>query len=565
MTFRPLAIVIAAALAGCAAPARMPTPAPASTAQPPAQLSQPYYQSVAELHQALSAGKTTSVEITRAFLARIKSVDQNGPKINSVIEVNPRALEIARKRDRARAAGEADGLLFGIPVMVKDNIDTRGPMLTTAGSLALAGAPAPQDATVVAKLRKAGAILIGKTNLSEWANFRSSYATSGWSGRGGLTKNPYVLPRNACGSSAGSGAAVTAGLVTVALGTETDGSIICPSSINGIVGIKPTLGLVSRAGIVPISHSQDTAGPMTRSVADAAAVLTAIAGSDTRDPATAEADGHATDYTQFVKPGALKGARIGVVCELAGFNPQVDEIMNESVAALRAAGATVLPVKLPHVNDYGKAEMTVLLYEFKHDLNAYLATRKGLAVHTLADLIAFNRTHADREMPWFGQDLFIKAQAKGPLTDETYRKALAKEKRLAGPEGIDAALAAHDLDVLMAPATGPAWVSDLVDGDNFGGAGYSPAAVAGYPSITVPAGNVHGLPVGMVFFAGKWSEPTLIGIGYGFEQATRARIRPQLEAHAALAAEVPTLAERNGAMAPAAAAAAGAPLCGGAG
>ncbi|HET7370175.1 MAG TPA: amidase, partial [Gammaproteobacteria bacterium] len=448
MSFRPLAIVIAVALAGCAAPAPRPAPAPV----PAEAAAPPYYQSIAELHHALSEGETTSVEITRAFLTRIDAIDQHGPKINSVIEVNPQALEIARERDRARAAGEAEGLLFGIPVMVKDNIDTRGPMLTTAGSIALEGAPAPQDATVVARLREAGAILIGKTNLSEWANFRSSYATSGWSGRGGLTKNPYVLPRNTCGSSAGSGAAVTAGLVTVALGTETDGSIICPSSINGIVGIKPTLGLVSRAGIVPISHSQDTAGPMARSVAGAAAVLTVIAGSDPRDPATAEADRHATDYTQFVKPGALDGARIGVVCELAGFNPQVDSIMNDSVAALRAAGATVLPVKLPHVNDYGDAEFTVLLYEFKHDLNAYLATREGLAVQTLADLIAFNRAHAGAEMPWFGQDLFIKAQAKGPLTDEAYRKALAKEKRLAGPEGIDAALAAHDLDALMAPA-----------------------------------------------------------------------------------------------------------------
>ncbi|HET6655489.1 MAG TPA: amidase family protein, partial [Gammaproteobacteria bacterium] len=289
MPFRPLIIATAVALAGCAAPVHKPAP-PAKPVQSAAQPSQPYFKSIAELHQALGEGKTTSVDITRAFLARIHAIDQNGPAINSVIEVNPEALDIARARDRARAAGDAHGILFGIPVMVKDNIDTRGPMLTTAGSLALTGAPAPRDATVITKLREAGAILIGKTNLSEWANFRSSYATSGWSGRGGLTKNPYVLPRNACGSSAGSGAAVTAGLVTVALGTETDGSIICPSSVNGIVGIKPTLGLVSRAGIVPISHSQDTAGPMARSVADAAAVLTAIAGSDPRDPATAEAD-----------------------------------------------------------------------------------------------------------------------------------------------------------------------------------------------------------------------------------------------------------------------------------
>ncbi|HET6725218.1 MAG TPA: amidase [Gammaproteobacteria bacterium] len=525
-----LSIFVVLALAGCAT-----APAPVSSTAAGRHAYNPYYKSVAELHQALVAGRTTSVDITRAFLARIKQLE---PKVNAIIELNPDALRIARERDRARAAGHAHGLLFGIPVMVKDNIDTRGPMQTTAGSLALAGPPAPRDATVVGRLRAAGAILIGKTNLSEWANFRSSYATSGWSGRGGLTHNPYVLSRNACGSSSGSGSAVSAGFVTVALGTETDGSVICPSSITGIVGIKPTLGLVSRAGIVPISHSQDTAGPMARSVAGAAAVLTAIAGSDARDPATAKANLHATDYAQFAKGGALKGARIGYVCKLGGFNPHVDRIMDASAAALRAAGATVIPVKLPHLGDYGKAEMTVLLYEFKHDLNAYLATRPDLKVHTLADIIAFDREHADEEMPWFGQDLFIKAEAKGPLTDTTYRKALAKEKRLAGPEGIDAALRAHHLDALMAPATGPAWVSDLVDGDNYGGGGYGPAAVAGYPSITVPAGNVHGLPVGVVFFAGKWSEPKLIGVAYGFEQATHARIRPQFRAHAIPAASV---------------------------
>ncbi|HET7569557.1 MAG TPA: amidase [Gammaproteobacteria bacterium] len=547
MKIQLASLVAVLALAGCAtAPQPAPPPAPEAAPAAPQPAFKPYYKTVAELQAALSDGKITSYQLTRDFLQRIDAIDKHGPAINSVIETNPDALEIARERDRARALGNAHGPLFGIPVMVKDNIDTRGPMMTTAGSLALVGPPAPQDATVIAKLRAAGAILIGKTNLSEWANFRSSYATSGWSGRGGLTKNPYVLPRNTCGSSAGSGAAVSAGLVTVALGTETDGSVICPSSINGIVGIKPTVGLVSRAGIVPISHSQDTAGPMARTVKGAAALLTAIAGSDPRDPATAEADSHATDYTKFAKPGALKGARIGMVCALAGFNPHVDEIMNESAAALRAAGATVMPVKLPHLHGYGKAEMTVLLYEFKHDINAYLATRPNLKVYTLADLIAFDKAHADKEMPWFGQDLFIKAEAKGPLTDLAYRKALEKEKQLAGPEGIDAALKAHHLDALMAPATGPAWVSDLVVGDNYGGGGYGPAAVAGYPSITVPAGNVHGLPVGVVFFAGKWSEPKLIGIGYGFEQATEARIRPQFDKHAPRAETVPTLAAQQG-------------------
>lgn len=548
---RILFLLVVFSLAACNAPSDDATSKTAPEQPKLQQANAPYYQSIAELQAALQAGETTSVEITRAFLQRIEKLDQNGPAINSVIEINPEALEIAHARDEARANGEAKGLLFGIPVMVKDNIDTRGPMLTTAGSLALVGAPASRDATVVKKLREAGAILLGKTNLSEWANIRSSHSTSGWSARGGLTRNPYVLSRNPCGSSSGSGAAVSAGFVTVALGTETDGSIICPASVNGLVGIKPTLGLVSRAGIVPIAHSQDTAGPMTRSVTDAAAVLTVIAGSDPRDPATAEADRHATDYTRFVKSGALQGARIGVVCNLAGYNPHVDNILNDSVASLRAQGATIIPITLSHVGDYGEAEFTVLLYELKHDLNAYLATREGVEVKTLADVIAFNRTHAAQEMPWFGQDLFIQAQAMGLLTDKAYLDALEKSKRLTGPEGIDAALAADELDALMAPATGPAWTSDLVVGDNFGGAGYSPAAVAGYPSITVPAGNIHSLPIGMVFFAGRWSEPTLIGIAYGFEQAIQARIRPRFLDHAPRELHVPSLAVKNGAAEPA--------------
>jgi amidase len=544
-----IALPACVALAGCAF-APQPQPAPA---QPPAPIiTGPYYESIAELQSDLADGKLTSVGLTQDFLARIGAFDRGGPGVNSVIELNPDALNIAHVRDAVRADGKKHGPLFGIPVMVKDNIDTGDAMQTTAGSLALVGAPAPRDATIVAKLRAAGAILIGKTNLSEWANFRSSHSTSGWSGRGGLTHNPYALDRNTCGSSSGSAAAVAAGFVTFAIGTETDGSLTCPASVNGIVAIKPTLGLVSRAGIVPISHSQDTAGPMARTVADAAAVLTVIAGNDPRDPATAEADTHATDYTQYLKPDALDGKHIGVACNMAGFNPAVDRILDASAAALRNAGAIVEAVKLPHLDDYGKAEMTVLLYEFKHDLNAYLATRTGLKVKTLADIIAFDRDHADEEMPWFGQDLFIKAEAKGPLTDPAYREALAKEKRLAGPEGIDAALHAHQLDALMAPAGGPAWTTDLVNGDHVGGGGDSPAAVAGYPSITVPAGNVHGLPIGMVFFAGRWSEPTLIGIGYGFEQATAARIRPQFAAHAARAAEVaPIAGARAAANAPA--------------
>ncbi len=505
----------------------------------------PYFQSIKQLQKEMRSGQLTSVQLTRDFIRRIKRLDQSGPKVNSVILLNPEALKVAAERDKARKEGRAHGLLWGIPVLVKDNMDTHD-MATTAGSLALEGPPPTRDATVVAKLRAAGAIILGKANLSEWANFRSSHSTSGWSGVGGLTHNPYVLTRNACGSSSGSAAAVSAGFSTVALGTETDGSLTCPSSVNGIVDIRPTLGLVSRAGIVPISHSQDDPGPMARSVADAAAVLTVLAGSDPRDPATADANKHATDYTKFLKAGALKGKRIGVICGLAGFSPAVDRILDHSAAALKAAGATVLPVKFPHLRDYRKAEFTVLLYEFKHDLNRYLATRRGLKVKTLADIIAFNRKHAREEMPWFGQNLMIEAESKGPLTQKTYQEALAKAKRLTGPDGIDAALKAHHLAALMAPASGPAWTTDLVNGDHVGGGGDSPAAVAGYPSITVPAGNVHGLPVGMTFFAGKWSTPTLIEIGYGFEQATKARIRPRFLQHAPIAATVPTLAEREG-------------------
>ncbi|HET7300983.1 MAG TPA: amidase [Oleiagrimonas sp.] len=505
--------------------------APAFGAQKPATpatSAPPWYASVATLRQRMQNGQLDSRTLAQDFVRRITTLDQAGPTVNSVIEVNPDALEIARRRDAARVAGKASGILFGIPILLKDNIDTGDHMLTTAGSLAMTGAPAPRDSTVAAKLRKAGAIILGKTNLSEWANFRSSRASSGWSGRGGLTRNPYVLDRSACGSSAGSAAAVAAGFTTVAIGTETNGSVICPSAANGIVGIKPTMGLVSRAGIVPISHSQDTAGPMARTVRGAAIVLSAIAGSDPRDPATADADKHATDYTQFLDADALKGKRIGVVRALAGNNPDVTRLLDKAVAVLRAHGATVIdPVKLPHLGDYGKAEFTVLLYEFKHDLNAYLATRKGLAVHSLKDLIAWDKAHADKEMPWFGQDLFIKAEAKGPLTDKTYLDALAKAKRMSGPDGIDAALAADHLDALLAPAQGPAWSIDLVNGDDEGASAYGPAAVAGYPSITVPAGFVHGLPIGMLFFAGKWSEPTLIGIAYAYEQATHARRRPK--------------------------------------
>lgn len=485
--------------------------------------------SIVDLRRRMNSGDLSAEALTHYFLDRIARLDKAGPRINSVIEVNPDAPGIAHGVDDARIQGLAPGgLLQGIPLLLKDNIDTGDRMQTSAGSLAMVGAPAPRDATLVAKLRAAGAVILGKTNLSEWANFRSAHSTSGWSGRGGLTLNPYSLDRNACGSSSGSAAAVAAGFAVAAVGSETDGSIVCPSATNGVVGIKPTLGLVSRAGIIPISHSQDTAGPIARSVADAAALLTVMAGSDPRDPASAEAHAHATDYLKFLDADGLKGKRIGVVRKLAGYDPNVDRVLDQAVATLKAAGAVVIdPVEIPHLNDYGDDENTVLSYEFKHDLEAYLASRTGLPVHDLADLIAFDRREAAIEMPWFGQDLFEQAQARGPLTDKTYLDALAKSKRLAGPEGIDAALAKDKLDALLAPTGSPAWVTDYVNGDHVNGGSSSPAAVAGYPDITVPAGFVHCLPVGMSFFAGRWSEPTLIAIAYGFEQATQARRPPR--------------------------------------
>jgi amidase len=485
------------------------------------------FASIATVRAAYASGALTPEGLTRLFLDRIAKIDKSGPTVNSVLEINPDALAIARKSGTS-------GPLAGIPILLKDNIDTGDRMMTSAGSLALAVKPAPHDSEVAARLRKAGAVILGKTNLSEWANMRSNHATSGWTGRGGLTVNPYVLDRNACGSSAGSGAAVAAGLATVAIGSETDGSIICPASMNGLVGIKPTVGLVSRTGIVPISHSQDTAGPMARSVADAAAVLGAIAGSDPRDPATAEADKHATDYTKFLDPNALRGKRIGVVRALAGIEPNADRALEHTIALLKAQGATVVDnVEIPHLKELSEHEIDVLLYEFKHDIGAYLATRPDQPMKTLADLIAFNKREAAKEMPWFGQELFLAAQAKGSLDDPKYIEMRDANKRLAGPEGIDAALAKDKLDALLAPSWGPAFVNDLVLGDHVvsgdptvGGVS-APAAIAGYPSITLPVEFAHELPVGVVFFGAKWSEPTLIAIAYGVEQKAKAFRRPK--------------------------------------
>jgi amidase len=490
------------------------------------------WQTIPELHKQMDAGKLSSKTLVQDDLARIHKIDQAGPTLRSVLELNPDALKLAEALDKQH--GATHGPLYGIPVLLKDNIDTGDRTLTTAGSLALADAPAPKDAALVTRLRGAGAVILGKANLSEWADFRSAHASSGWTGRGGQTRNPYALDRNPCGSSSGSAVAVAAGLVPVAVGSETDGSIICPASMNGIVGIKPTLGLVSRSGIIPISHNQDTAGPLARDVTDAAILLSALAGSDPNDPATADADKHATDYTRFLDPNGLRGKRIGVVRALAGNEPNADRVLDEAIAAMKAQGAIIVdPVNLPHLSELGDPEMTVMLYDFKHDLNTYLAQRTGLKVKTLADVIAFDQREADREMPWFGQELLEQAQAKGPLTDKAYTDALAKAKQLSGPQGIDAALQANHLDALLSPSWGPAYLTDLVLGDHIvsgnptiGGAS-QPAAVAGYPSITVPAGWAHGLPVGIVFFGTKWSEPTLISIAYGFEQHTHAWQAPK--------------------------------------
>ncbi len=478
----------------------------------------------------MKSGKWTARSITEAYLSRIEAVDRSGPSIRSVIETNPDALAIADALDRERNAGRVRGPLHGVPVLVKDNIDTADRMATTAGSLALVGAKPARDAEVVRRLRDAGAVLLGKTNLSEWANIRSSTSTSGWSGRGGLTRNPYALDRNPCGSSSGSGAAVAASLCAAAVGTETDGSVVSPSSANGIVGVKPTVGLASRSGIIPISHSQDTPGPMARTVRDAAILLGALAGVDPLDAATGAAERKApADFTSFLDPAGLRGARIGVVRGLFGFLDRVDAVMAEALAALRAAGAELVdPVELTPAGKIGEPEGAVLYYELKADLNAYLAGLGPSApVKTLKDVIAFNEKHAKEEMPYFAQETFLKAEAKGPLTSFEYLEALAKSRRLARTEGIDATMDKHKLDALVAPTLGPACVTDLVNGDRWLGDASTAPAVAGYPHVTVPAGFVFGLPVGLSFFGRAWSEGTLLKLAYAFEQTTKARKPPR--------------------------------------
>lgn len=488
---------------------------------------------IGDLQAKMESGRLTSAQLTQAYLDRIAAIDKAGPKIHAVIELNPDALAVARERDAERKAGKVRGPLHGIPVLLKDNIGTADKMETTAGSLALVGAKPAVDASLVAQLRSAGAVILGKTNLSEWANWRSTKSSSGWSGRGGQTRNPYALDRNTSGSSSGSAAAVAADLCVVAVGSETDGSIVSPSSVCGLVGIKPTVGLISRHGVIPISASQDTAGPMARTVRNAALLLEAMAADDPRDPVTTtrppELDTH---FAVGLKPGALRGARLGVVRGPFGMDPRLQPILDAAITKLKAAGAEVIDLgELPDFNKAGDAEFEVLLYEFKDGINAYLASLGPKApLKTLADLIAWNKAHAAEEMSFFGQELFERSEAKGPLTEQAYLDARATSLKWARTEGIDALLAKHKLDALVSLANGQAWMIDPVNGDAYTGGASSPAAVAGYPSVTVPAGDYHGLPIGILFYGAAWTDGNLLAYAAEFEAATKARRAPTFPA-----------------------------------
>jgi amidase len=521
-----LLLAIAAALAAC-------KPAPAPSSDLPVTGAQPAGApalDVAELSATdaaakMAAGELTSRALTQAYLDRIAKIDKAGPALNSVIELNPDALKEAEALDAERKDGKLRGPLHGIPVLVKDNVDVVG-MANSAGSLALADNRPKQDAFVAARLRAAGAVILGKTNLSEWANFRSTRSSSGWSSRGGQTKNPYALDRNPCGSSSGTGSAIAASLAAIGVGTETDGSIICPAAVAGLVGLKPTVGLVSRSGIIPISVSQDTAGPMARSVADAALLLGAMAGVDEADPAGHAAAGNIpTDYAAFLKPDALKGKRFGLLKKESGWDPHVDAGMKSAIEKLRAAGAEVVEVEVKGYNDWNDAELQVLMYEFKAGLDDYLK-KAGAKQASLEALIAWNKEHAKEAMPFFDQEIFEKSVALGPLTESAYLKAKSQIRRQAGADGLVATLDKNNLDALLAPSMSPAWITDHVLGDHFVGAGYGMAAVAGTPSITVPMGDVQGLPIGITFMGRAWSEPELLGFAYAFEQATHARKAP---------------------------------------
>ena len=483
---------------------------------------------IAGLQAAFGSGALTSRALTQAYLERIEAVD---PVLRSVLQTNPDALEIAGALDDERGSNGPRGPMHGIPVLVKDNVDTADRMKTTAGSFALGDVPPVRDAFLVRRLREAGAVVLGKANLSEWANFRSTRSSSGWSARGGQCRNPYALDRSPCGSSSGSGVAVAANLCAVAVGTETDGSIVCPSSVNGIVGIKPTVGLVSRSGVIPVAHSQDTPGPMARSVADAAALLSALAGVDADDAVTADARVK-PDYPAFVGADGLQGATIGVARHLAGFSDRVDRVFDDALDVLQSLGAELVdPVEIPHVSELEEPEVEVLRYEFRTDLEAYLAALPPEQPYrTLADLIAFNAEHADVEMPHFAQEQFELANEKGPLTEPAYLEALATCRRLSRDEGLDATFDEHRVDAIVAPSNAPAWLTDYANGDHYVGGNSTPAAVAGYPNVTVPAGFAFDLPVGISFIGRPWSEGTLIRLASAFEHATQHRRVPDLRA-----------------------------------
>ncbi len=485
---------------------------------------------IPNLQAAMESGRESATSITRKYLRRIEEIDQRGPTLKAVIEINPDALSIARALDQERKAHGPRGPLHGIPVLIKDNLDTHDRMMTTAGSLALLGSVPARDSFVVQNLRAAGAIILGKTNLSEWANFRSGRSCSGWSGRGGQTKNPYALDRNPSGSSSGSAVAVSSNLCAVAIGTETDGSIVSPSSANGIVGIKPTLGLVSRSGIIPISQSQDSAGPMARTVTDAAILLGALTGIDSRDSVTQQSTGKSyRDYTRFLDANGLRGARIGVARKFFRLRPSAEKVMEAAISEIKQLGGILVdPADLPTHGKFGDSEYEVLLYEFKAGLNAYLGALGAEApVRTLTEVIRFNERNREREMPYFEQETFLKAEEKGPLTEKGYLDALERSRRLSRQDGIDAIMDQHQLDAVIAPTAGPAAVRDILYGDRDTGGSSSAAAAAGYPSITVPAGQVLGLPVGISFFGRAFSEPTLLRLAFAFEQGTKARIVPR--------------------------------------
>ena len=512
------------ALTGCT---NSSVPSEAVSGPPPFDLEE---YTVDQLQEAMASGQLTARAIAEKYLARIEAIDQGEIDLRSVVEANPDALSIADAMDQERKAGKVRGPLHGIPVLIKENIDTADKMMTTAGSLALHGHIAQADSWVAARLREAGAVILGKTNLSEWANFRSSRSSSGWSSRGGQTRNPYALDRNPCGSSSGSGAAVAANLCAMAIGTETNGSIISPSSLCGLVGIKPTVGLVGRSGIIPISHTQDTAGPMTRSVRDAAILLGALTGIDPRDAVTRQSQGKShSDYTAFLDPNGLKGARIGVDRSAMGFHEVVDKLIEDALQVMREQGAYIIDLEKVADPAIDNDEYQVLLYEFKDGVNKYLeGVSPALEIKNLSDVIAYNKANSGKAMPFFGQETLIKAEAKGDLNALEYKKALENILRATREQGIDKVMTDNKLDAIVAPSDGPAWTTDVVNGDRYisGGKGYGTAAIAGYPNITVPAGFVYGLPVGISFYGRAYSEPVLLKLAYAFEHKTRHRKAP---------------------------------------